>query len=133
MVRIAFFLKRKSGLTPEEFRTYYEEQHAPLARRLLPLFQEYTRNYIQHDKSYSPPHMKGQNLQFDVLTQITFATQADYDLQLEMLKDPDLAAELTADEEKFIDRGATVFFVVEREVTPAEVLAEEREAFAKAN
>lgn len=133
MVKIAFMLKRKANLTPEEFRDYYERNHAPLARRLLPLFQEYSRYFIQHDKSYIPPHMNVQNMQYDVITHITFETQADYDKHLEMLKDPELAAELSADEEKFLDRDASIFFIVEQEMTPNEVLRAERAAFAAAS
>lgn len=130
MVRLAFLLRRKAGWTPEEFRKYYEERHAPLARRLLPLFKEYSRNFIQQDKESCPPHMRAQKAEFDVITHITFETQADYDKHLEMLKEPALAAELSADEAHFIDRDASIFFIVEREVTPDDVLARERKAFA---
>ena len=131
MVQIAFLLKRKAGLTHQQFREYYEKNHAPLARRLLPLFQHYSRFFITQDEGYVPPHMQAQNMQFDVITHITFETQADYDKHLEMLKDPALAAELSADEEKFIDRDASVFFTVEQAKTPDDVLDGERKAFAE--
>ena len=131
MVKIAFLLKRKAGLTHRQFRDYYESNHAPLARRLLPLFQHYSRFFITQDEGYIPPHMQAQNMQFDVITHITFETQADYEKHLEMLKNPALAAELSADEEKFIDRDASVFFLVEQEKTPDEVLDQERRAFAE--
>ena len=38
-------LTRRAGITPRAFRTYYEEIHAPLARRFLP-FRKYVRNHV---------------------------------------------------------------------------------------
>ena len=33
MVKLICFLKRKPGMTPEEFHTYWREQHGPLVAR----------------------------------------------------------------------------------------------------
>ena len=46
MVKGIILLKRKPGLSPEEFRQQYEEVHAPLALSLFPTIRKYVRNYI---------------------------------------------------------------------------------------
>ena len=46
MVKGIVFLKRKSGLSREEFREQYEGVHVPLALSLLPTMRRYVRNYI---------------------------------------------------------------------------------------
>ena len=36
MIDIAFLLRRKSGMSPEEFHRYWQEQHAPLVTHHAP-------------------------------------------------------------------------------------------------
>ena len=46
MPKLILFVKRKPGLTHEQFRAHYESTHAPLARRVLPWLDRYTRNFL---------------------------------------------------------------------------------------
>lgn len=46
MLKGIAFLKRKPGLTPEEFREQFEEVHAPLEISLFPTLKRYVRNYV---------------------------------------------------------------------------------------
>ena len=46
MVKAIALLKRKPGLSPEEFRKHYEEIHAPLAKKLFPFMRKYVRRYV---------------------------------------------------------------------------------------
>src|SRR3982074_2903866 len=47
-VKVIFFLKRKAGLTPQQFRTHYENSHVKLAQKYIGhLVVAYKRNYPQ--------------------------------------------------------------------------------------
>jgi len=119
MKKLTFLFKRKPGMTPEQFRDHYEKRHVPLALRLLPYFSGYARNYIRHDLTYRPEGIGIDNVpQFDVVTEVTFATEADYDLMLKQLADPAVSRQIIEDEERFMDRNATLMFFVDEERTP---------------
>jgi hypothetical protein len=124
MKKLMFLFKRKPGMTPEEFRDHYEHRHVPLAIRLLPYFSGYSRSYIRHDLSYRPEGLaSGNTAQFDVVTEVCFATEADYDSMMKRLGDAAVAGEILEDEERFMDRGATLMFFVDEETTDAAELA----------
>jgi uncharacterized protein (TIGR02118 family) len=119
MKKLTFLFKRKPGMTPEQFREHYENRHVPLALRLLPYFSDYARNYIRHDLAYRPEGLHIDNApSFDVVTEVTFATDADYDLMMSRLADPTVAKQIIEDEERFMDRKATLMFFVDEEKTP---------------
>ena len=46
MVKMVAALRRKAGMTPEEFRTHWREKHGPLIQR-LPDFTRHIRKYVQ--------------------------------------------------------------------------------------
>jgi hypothetical protein len=119
MKMIALF-RRKAGVTPEEFREHYETRHAPLAMRLFPYFKDYRRNYVRHDLAHTragggDPLAR---LDFDAITEITFADKAGYDRMMRDMTDPAIKAEIDACEEQFMDRAATVVFLVDEETSP---------------
>jgi hypothetical protein len=119
MKKLTFLFKRKPGMTPEQFRDHYENRHVPLALRLLPYFSDYSRNYIRHDLAYRPEGLGVDNApQFDVVTEVTFATEADYDLMMKRLGDPVISRQIIEDEERFMDRTATLMFFVDEARTP---------------
>jgi hypothetical protein len=45
MIKVLLMVGRKSGITVEQFRDYYEGNHASLAVRTLPASRKYARNY----------------------------------------------------------------------------------------
>ena len=46
MIKIMCFLKRKAGMSPAEFKAYYESTHAPLIEKMLPFYKTFTRNFF---------------------------------------------------------------------------------------
>jgi EthD domain len=119
MKKLTFLFKRKPDMTPEQFRDHYENRHVPLALRLLPYFSGYARNYIRHDLAYRPEGLGVDNApQFDVVTEVTFANDADYDLMMKQLAEPAVSRQIIEDEERFMDRKATLMFFVDEERTP---------------
>tara|TARA_R110000850_G_scaffold9852_1_gene35725 strand:+ start:2554 stop:2898 length:345 start_codon:yes stop_codon:yes gene_type:complete len=105
MIKHFFLISKKPELSAEEFRAYYEAHHAPLIKRLLPMFAHYERHYL--DRSQSRIDAAQAAPDFDVITEIHFATQADYDAFLAAVSDPDVLAQIRADEANFLISEAT--------------------------
>jgi uncharacterized protein (TIGR02118 family) len=127
MVKLIFLFRRKSGTTFQQFREYYEHNHVPLAGRLLPYFKSYKRNYIRHDQDYRPSGT-GRKIDFDVITELTFASASEYERMRQALSDPAVLGQIVRDEENFMDRseeGRMMFFVDEEE-SDAETLKDQR-------
>jgi hypothetical protein len=68
--KVMLFVRRKDGLTREQFRRRYEEGHAPLARKVLPQLRRYVRNYVTD----SP----GWEADFDVIIEFWFDSERDH-------------------------------------------------------
>lgn len=118
-MKMIVLFRRKQTLTPEQFREHYETRHAPLAMRLFPYMRDYRRNYIRHDLLHrrAAPEGAGTQLDFDVITEITFDSKADYERMVRDMTDPTIRDQVVEDEKRFLDRTATVVFLVDEEVT----------------
>jgi uncharacterized protein (TIGR02118 family) len=106
---------RKPGMSVEAFREHYETRHAPLALSLIPQIKSYVRNYVRHDLDHAIEGFEGagSSTDFDVVTEITYASRADYEASMRILDDPEVRRLIAEDEERFIDRTATKYFLVE--------------------
>jgi uncharacterized protein (TIGR02118 family) len=123
-MKIMLLFTRKPGMTPQEFRDYYETYHATLSVRLLPFFKSYTRNYVQHDQSYSPGGAAKAGPDFDVAVEITFETKADFDKMMKAFADPAIWRQIDEDMNKFLDRAKSKTFFIEEVETPKAKLTE---------
>jgi hypothetical protein len=119
MKKIVLLVKRKAGLTPAQFRDEYERCHVPLALRLLPGIKHYRRNYVRHDLAYRPPKFESAPLEpsFDVITEMTFDTDVDYQRMISALEDPAIQAQIAEDGKRFMNRASMQMFFVDEEVT----------------
>jgi uncharacterized protein (TIGR02118 family) len=116
MIKIVCLLKRKAGTTRAQFREYYEANHAPLIESKMPYYDEYYRNYIADTQDYETGHLDNKlvkELDFDVITELTFSSQENYEKLIAALSDPVIGAQVTADEENFMDRSKMSVYVVE--------------------
>ncbi len=118
-MKMVILFRRKQELTPEQFREYYETKHAPLALRLFSYMKDYRRNYIRHDLLHR--RAVGETikapLDFDAITEIAFASKNDYDRMVSDMTDPAVREQVVEDEKRFLDRSATVVFLVDEETT----------------
>lgn len=107
--KLLIFLKRKPGLSTDEFRSYYEEKHVPL---IMP----YMAGPVSYRRCYLDP-VEGQPQQeFDVVTELCFADKAMRDMVLAGMVAGQLPPEVIQDEKNFIDRPKSrVHAVTERE------------------
>lgn len=100
-------LKRRPGMSFEEFVAYYESTHAKLGVRALPTAQRYFRRFL------TPYPDASIETDVDVITEIWFKDRATLDAAMAHLQDQVLAQEIAADEERLFDRSKMRFFVVD--------------------
>lgn len=108
MIKGMSLIKRKSGLTQEEFSRYYEEFHVPLALKHFP-FSRYVRNYI-----IKPPDAEEPD--FDCITEVWFETMKDCQAAAEF-SISEAYKVIAEDEERFMDRSKIIAFLVEEKTT----------------
>src|SRR3546814_11493994 len=79
MLKAVVLLRRKSGLTTEQFIDHYENRHVPLVREVLPSIGRYVRNYLELN-SLSAARQEGDapTPYFDVITELWFDDEAAY-------------------------------------------------------
>jgi EthD domain len=128
MYKVVAFLCRKPGLTRSEFIDYYERQHIP---RILGLERQpvgYRRTYpIPHDADTAASVRADADVRvdeqreavlpedFDVITELEFASRADYDAWAAEAYAP--ASGIAADEANFLDRSRTRSYPVEQYIS----------------
>jgi uncharacterized protein (TIGR02118 family) len=103
MIKAMSFVSRKPGLSHEEFAEHYEERHAPLAMKHFP-FKRYVRNYL--------PEAQADELGFDCITEVWFETMEDCVAAAEFSVSEEYVV-ISEDEERFMDRGKIIAFLVE--------------------
>jgi hypothetical protein len=115
MIKFVCLLKRKKGLSFEQFKHYYENNHARLANSYLTKALKYQRRYLQ---SAMPGYMASEGElpgMYDCFTEVWFENRADMEANLAVLSEKQAAAVVIEDEEKFLDRSQLRFFIVEDE------------------
>jgi len=113
--KLLLFLKRKPGLSLEEFRDYYENRHIPLVMTYMAGAERYFRRFVEHPT--------GQELDFDVITEVWLKDRGALDFVMATLSRDGMPAEIIADEERFMDRARSRYCSVSESETPAEALA----------
>jgi hypothetical protein len=109
MIKLMLFIRRKEGLTREEFRARYESGRVPLAVRELPHLRRYHRNYVQPMKGLPKPD-------FDVCTEFWFDDWEGSKAASAYARDPVTGRVLAEDEAGFMDRSSMRFVLVEEEI-----------------
>ncbi|MET0240841.1 MAG: EthD domain-containing protein [Sphingobium sp.] len=113
--KILIFLKRRPGMSREDFQTYYETQHAPLCLKYTPPgVSRYFRRYVQ--PMTDPATGEPIEMDFDVVTELWFHDKAAYEGALHYAGRGILPQDVIEDEEKLFDRPKARFTtIVERE------------------
>ena len=99
------FVKRKPGLSHEEFRAHYESTHAPLATRSLPHLFRYARNYLVPFPGQPDPP-------YDCVTEFWFDDAAGLKASIEWTRSAE-GQVLARDEENFMDRPTMLTFLAD--------------------
>lgn len=105
-IKRILLIKRKPGTTHEQFRDYYETKHSQLALRLLgDLVIDYRRNYVQPADA-SAAGTPRPAIEHDVVTELWFRDRAQMEAFYARVRQPEIGAQIAADEEMFMDRPA---------------------------
>lgn len=110
MIKFVVLIKAKQGISRAEFQAHYETKHVPLIRRLHPTIGLYRRNYIDSYQPTDPTDPQWPD--FDVITEVFFASDPDYRQYLAECADPRVRAEKLADEAHFVETTRTKRLVV---------------------
>ena len=103
MLKLITYITAKPELSREEFIAYYESNHAPLVRRLLPMIGEYRRSYIK------PGMVPFRELavDYDVVTELLFENQGALDEFWETIRRPEVLQAIREDEAHFLQSDRT--------------------------
>lgn len=115
MIKLIALLKKKPGMSREDFIAYYEMRHAPLALQLTAMGHDYRRNYprtvrVEGRETDAAP-------EYDVITEVWFEDRRAYETFAASMREPDVRAQIVADEERFLDRAASKIFIVDEYIT----------------
>lgn len=105
MERVFILLKRKQGISFEEFRNHYETSHAKLGEKYFGhLFASYRRNYVPTGRRFSDSAMV--EPAYDCVTELIFREPGGYEELIRIAMQPEVHAILAEDEARFLDRSA---------------------------
>ena len=113
MVKLVCLMKRRVGMTFEDFVNAYETKHRPLVLSFRPDARRYVRRYIkpQENRIYSAERESP----YDVITEIWFDTQEEFDRGIGRIATEEAAAAIARDSEDLFDMSKAHFFTVVEE------------------
>jgi len=103
--KILLFMKRRPGMSSEDFRDYYETVHVPLALESANGLMRYVRRYL-----VPQPRLEtgdGSDIGYDVITELWFDNEKLYLGTVAYLSNTIMSDEIISDELKLFDRSAT--------------------------
>lgn len=116
MFKVITLLKRRAGLTLEQFIELYEKEHAVLgAEKLRGHVVHYERRYLHPLPSTRPAAARDPD--YDVVMEAWYEDRAAYDRSQTALREASNAEEIAADEERLFDRSMIRSFSVEEHET----------------
>jgi hypothetical protein len=100
MYKVMAFIARKDGISREDFRTYYENNHIRLIAEVAPRMVSYRRNYLNPNE----PFLRNEDqIDFDVVTEMEFNDRTECERWFEAFREPTALARVIEDEGRFID------------------------------
>jgi uncharacterized protein (TIGR02118 family) len=116
MFKCITMIKKKAGMSRQEFIDYYETRHAPLVRKLIPGIQIYRRNYVIAEDGLFFADKAGPG--FDAVTEGVFNTRQEAEAFVARLANPETARQIQEDEVNFVAPGSSGTYVVEVHQSP---------------
>jgi len=113
LLKIVILIKKKPGMSREDFINHYETSHAVIGKRLLGhLWTKYVRNYPKALMEYQPEDNSVDD-SYDAVTEIWLKDEAALEEMSRIINEPENNKLILADEEKFQDRLKTRLLIVE--------------------
>ena len=113
-IKIVILIKKKPGMSREDFIQHYETVHAvEFGKKLLGhLFVKYVRNYPKGLVDYQPEHPDFAG-NYDAVTEIWVKDEAALAEMQRLINLPENNKRILADEEAFQDRQHTRLLIVD--------------------
>lgn len=111
MFKVVALVKRRSGMSVEEFRSYYETQHAPLALSYMPKLCRYFRRFVDRQVDAATGEVTEPG--YDSVSEFWFASRKDYEETMQQLATPEIKAVMDEDETKLFDRTKMIILEVD--------------------
>jgi len=102
--KIVLLMKRKPGMSVEDFRSYYETSHAPMAEPYSQGVKRYIRRYLNPQNH--PETGPGGELPYDVITELWFDDEAIFKATLGYVTTAIMPDNVIADELNLFDRAS---------------------------
>jgi uncharacterized protein (TIGR02118 family) len=123
MIKVIGLLRRKPGISQEEFFRHWKDHHGPLSMR-IPEFAGHVRKYVQVHKVKTPElgaqeryNQASLPLEYDGAVEMWFDNAEEMQKAFAALADPVACKELREDEDSFIDGKNTLSLIVGEEFT----------------
>ena len=116
MPKLIALISKKSSISEDDFKAYYENNHAPLIESLFPTLDGYTRTYLFESNLLSdtlPLESDGAQSQFNVITELIFKNEEDLNQFFERGTHQDVVESIRDDEANFLDGEKTIMYRVE--------------------
>jgi uncharacterized protein (TIGR02118 family) len=104
LFKILLFMKRRPGMSQDEFIRYYEEKHVPLALKYSQGMTAYKRQFVNPQAHFETGECP--DLGFDVITELSFDDERTRNQVLKYLATSPLADEVVEDEKKLFDHSS---------------------------
>lgn len=115
VIKLVMPMKRRPGMSIEEFREYYESNHRLIGEKYLKGYvTKYMRRFVnplpdRNGELYDP--------EYDVILEIWYPDEETFKACGAHLSQPDIAAEIRADEEKLFDMRSMRSYLVDEVVS----------------
>lgn len=120
MFKLMITMKRRAGMTMDQFIAYYHENHLPNVFAILPPATHgatlHRRNFIMRDDPFLDvigDDRADANPPFDAITEIEFAERAHAEEAMKLFFDGRYIDRIKADERHFVDLPSVKFYVVD--------------------
>ncbi len=116
MIKLVYCIRKRDDISEEEFHRYWLEDHGPRVRGHAKALgaERYVQSHTCHpDLNESLQVSRGMSPAHDGITELWWSDRAALDQALASAEGRDAAADLIADERKFIDLEASTLFITE--------------------
>jgi len=100
--KILLLMKRKPGISMEEFRDYYENHHVPLAMKYPSAATRYMRRYLVPQRHAETG--TNEELPYDVVSELWFDNEEDWQATVDYLANNVMSDEVVEDEMNLFHR-----------------------------
>jgi EthD domain len=116
MFKVMLLVRRKPGLSKEDFIQIFEGRHVPLTASMIkegimPPMIDYRRNYLQRD---DPANINLQ-IEFDVIVEAWFEDRDSFVASRKTLNNPEIRSVVMASLETFLDLKTMQYVVVDEQ------------------